>query len=181
MNVSIADIFSGTPVWVFLLLGYLVWRGLLALRPRVVALIRVWIVPGVFIVSGLLGLFDRPLSFLEILGSWCTGAVLGGALGLLSRPMIQLDREQKLVWLPGSVLPLLRVLVIFGAHYLLNVQAALHPNMRSVYMAWDVLVSGASAGYFVAWMLRFVQSCSGAANTALGAWRASPEIGLRRP
>jgi hypothetical protein len=91
---------------------------------------------------------------------WCAGAVIGCALGLLSHPALRFDRDQKLVWLPGSIQPLLRVFVIFGAHYALNVLAALQPNMRDSYLGWDTVVSGASTGYFVGWLVRFSQSCN---------------------
>lgn len=167
MNPSVADILRGTPIWVFLLLGYLVWRSLLALRARVIPLYQVWIIPGVFIVSGILGLFNRNLGFSEALVHWSVGAIIGGALGLLSRPGIRFDRDQKLVWLPGSVQPLLRLLLIFGAHYALTVQAVLNPAMRDSDMRWDLLVSGASAAYFIGWMVRFGQDCNRAGRATM--------------
>jgi hypothetical protein len=71
---------------------------------------------------------------------------------------MQADRGRRRVLLPGSLLPLLRILVIFGAHYVLRVAAAIHPDMSATYLTWDIYVSGASAGYFVGWSVRFMRS-----------------------
>jgi hypothetical protein len=77
------------------------------------------------------------------------------------------DRPRQLVRLRGSVLPLVRILVIFGAHYALQVAAALHPDNRATFMAWDIYVSGASAGYFFGWSIRFLR-----------AYRTAPQVDL---
>jgi hypothetical protein len=60
--------------------------------------------------------------------------------------------------LPGSVLPLARVLFLFSAHYLLRVAAALHADTDETYLRWDLLVSGLGTGYFLGWSMRFLQS-----------------------
>ena len=175
MNTSISDVISGTPSWVFVLLAYLIWQGTNGLRPRVRPLLRVWITPGVFIIWGLVGLFERPDDFSTVFAHWLLGAVIGGVLGIAVRTPVRIDRDHKLVWRPGSILPLLRVLLIFGAHYLLNAAAALQPAMQDRYMSWDVYVSGVSAGYFIGWAIGFVQSCKHALNTDLSSWQASPK------
>jgi hypothetical protein len=167
MNASISDVISGTPTWVFLLLAYLIWQGSNGLRSRVRPLVKVWITPAIFILWGLIGLVERSGNFSSVVAHWLIGAVLGGALGVAVRVPLRLDRGHRLVWLPGSVLPLTRVLLIFGAHYLLNVAAALQPSMHDTYMNWNVYVSGASAGYFIGWAIGFVQSCKQAPHTDL--------------
>jgi hypothetical protein len=140
------------------LLAYLVWMGATRLKPGVRALSRIWITPAIFIVWGLVGLFQRPGEFSEVLTRWVVGLVLGGALGIAFRIRMQADRPRRLVLLPGSVLPLLRILIIFGAHYVLRVAAAVHPDMSATYLNWDIYVSGASAGYFAGWVVRFMMS-----------------------
>jgi hypothetical protein len=47
------DIVTNTPVWVFVLLGYLVWQGIVSLKPRTMPIWRVMVVPAVFILMGL--------------------------------------------------------------------------------------------------------------------------------
>ena len=158
MNVSIAQILSGTPIWVFILLAYLIWVGAKRLRPGVRELSKIGITPAIFIVWGLIGLFQRPGDFSTVLAHWAVGALLGTALGLAVGIPMQVDRPRRLVLLPGSFLPLLRVLVIFGAHYVLRVAAAIHADMSATYWTWDIYVSGASAGYFAGWSVRFVRS-----------------------
>lgn len=158
MHLPIATILSNTPTWVFVLLAYLLWIGVKRLRPGVRELTKIGITPAIFIVWGLIGLFQRPGDFSTVFGHWAIGAVVGCALGLAVPIPMQADRVHRLVLLPGSVLPLLRILIIFGAHYVLRVAAALHPDSSLPYVTWDIYVSGASAGYFFGWSMRFIRS-----------------------
>jgi hypothetical protein len=157
-NVSIGQVLAGTPTWVFVLLAYLFWMGATRLKQGVRNLARIWITPGIFIVWGLIGLFQRPGSFSEVLMRWAVGLVLGGALGAAFAIPMKVDRPRRRVLLSGSVLPLLRVLIIFGAHYALRAAAAIHPDASGTYLNWDIYVSGASAGYFLGWSIRFLMS-----------------------
>jgi hypothetical protein len=158
MNPTLPQILSGTPIWVFALLAYLIWMGAQRLKPGVRSLARIWITPAIFIIWGLQGLFQRPGDFSEVLLRWAVGAVLGAALGLAFGVPMKADRTRRLVLLPGSVLPLARILLIFGAHYVLRVAAAIHPEMSATYLNWDVYVSGAGTGYFMGWTVRFMMS-----------------------
>jgi hypothetical protein len=106
----------------------------------------------------LFGLFQRPGEFSEVLIRWGVGLVLGAVLGLAFAIPMQADHARRRVLLRGSVLPLLRILIIFGSHYVLRVAAAIHPDMSTTYLNWDIYVSGASAGYFMGWSVRFIMS-----------------------
>ena len=174
MTPSIGQILSGTPIWVFVLLAYLLWVGAARLKPGVRDLAKIWITPGIFIVWGLIGLFQRPGNFSEVLIRWAVGFGLGAALGLAFAIPMQADHERRRVLLPGSMLPLLRILLIFGSHYVLRVAAAVHPDMSATYLNWDIYVSGAGAGYFLGWSIRFMMSYSKAPQVDL-ATRTTPQ------
>jgi hypothetical protein len=158
MTPPLSQILGGTPIWVFALLAYLLYVGVTRLKPGVRDLAKIWITPGIFIVWGLIGLFQRPGNFSEVLIRWGGGLIVGLALGLAFAIPMQADRERRRVLLPGSILPLLRILIIFGSHYVLRVAAAIHPDMSGTYLNWDIYVSGASAGYFMGWSARFMTS-----------------------
>jgi hypothetical protein len=102
--------------------------GASRLKPGVRDLAKIWITPG------------------------------SAALGLAFAIPMQADHGRRRVLLPGSALPLLRILIIFGSHYVLRVAAAIHPEMGATYLSWDIHVSGASAGYFMGWSIRFMMS-----------------------
>jgi hypothetical protein len=159
MNVTVSAVLAHTPPWVFVLFSYLVVIGFTRLRPTVRQLGRIWITPMIFVAWGVAGLFKRHMELGFVLPHWLMGAVIGGAIGLLGRRMtLMVDRPRQLVLLRGSIMPLVRIVLIFGAHYLLQVGAALQPENRAVFLIWDIYVSGASAGYFVGWSVRFLQS-----------------------
>jgi len=171
MHISLTRIFSGTPIWVFILLAFLLWTGAKRLRPGVRQLAKIGITPSIFIVWGVIGLFQRPGDFSTVLAHWAVGAVLGVALGLAFAIPMQADRARRLVLLPGSVLPLLRIVIIFGAHYVLRAAAAIHPEQSATYLTWDIYVSGAGAGYFFGWSVRFIRSYRNAPQADLADWR----------
>lgn len=174
MDIPVLKILAGTPTWVLILCVFLVVRGLKSMRPSVRKIDKVWITPGLFILWGLIGLFERSGNFSGVLLHWLIGAAIGGVVGLAGKMTLQVDDTRRLVLLSGSVMPFIRVAVIFGAHYVLNVAAVLHPDSRSLYMGWDTCVSGASAGYFAGWAWRFFQSCRQAPRADLSAQLRNP-------
>ena len=168
VNISVSDVVARTPPWVFVLFAYLLWIGIMRLRPSVRDVGKTWITPGIFIVWGVARLFHRPGDFSYVATHWGIAAVIGGVLGSLGgMKKMLVDRPRQLVRLRGSVMPLIRIILIFGAHYLLNVAAAVHPENQSTFLAWDIYVSGASAGYFFGWSLRFLR-----------AYRTAPQVDL---
>jgi hypothetical protein len=149
-------ILRGTPWWAFLLAAVLVWLGLRALRPRVTTVVRVLMTPAVFITWGLasLSMGGRPSSAVALV--WLVTAMAGVAVAMLTvRVRLVVDRVHRLVLVPASMVPLVRNVVVFSAKYALAVAAIIHPEARGQTMVWDVAVSGASAGYFFGWVVRF--------------------------
>ncbi|MGO8916739.1 MAG: DUF6622 family protein [Stellaceae bacterium] len=153
-------IVTNTPWWVFLLFALLVWLGVQALRPRTVALRRVFITPAVFIAWGAVGLALAARTAPAIVPAWGLAAAAGCALALVSVRLegLSADRSRATVHLPGSRLPLIRNMLIFAAKYGLAVAMARRPELRDQLLPWDMAVSGASFGYFLGWTARFVLS-----------------------
>ncbi len=149
-------ILSKTPLWVFALFALLIWLGVCQLSVRWVSIHRVWLTPIVFIVWGLSGLVLRNTGSMAALLPWLAAAIVGTLIGLSRRNTLEIDRARSRVMRPGSALPLLRNVVVFSAHYVLNVAAAFHPGQHSIMQA-DMAVSGLFAGYFVGWLSRFSQ------------------------
>ena len=152
----VIDILRGTPLWVFALFALLVWLGLRQLRTRSVPVSQIWRVPVIFVVWGLLGLLLRNEGAQTSLAPWLAAAIPALLAGLARRNTLPIDRLSGLVTRPGSVLPLLRNLTIFGAHYALNVAAAFYPGRHGI-LQLDMAISGMFAGYFLGWLVRFVQ------------------------
>lgn len=168
MSIPVMKILAGTPPWVFALFAYLAYRGARRLRTGVAPVAKVFVMPALFVAWGLIGLFGHDPG--QTLLSWLAGAAAGGVLGVALPVPLEVDARRKLVLQAGSAIPLARILAIFGAHYALNVAAAMHPAARAAYLAWDVVVSGVSAGYFSGWALRFRRAYRAAPRVDLGEW-----------
>ena len=153
MSDLVRGILSGTPLWVWVLFAYLMWLGSRSLKPSQVPVRKVAVLPVVFIVWGLSGLTRHPFPAEAIAAFWLGGLAGGLLLGLASGPrLLAVDRDGGgIIHFPASPLPLIRNLLIFGAHYVLNVLLALRPADAASLMQADIAVSGASAGYFVGW------------------------------
>ncbi len=152
----ILEILLGTPAWVYLLFALLLWLGVSQMRTRAVTLRRIWRTPLVFIIWGLFGLVMRNTGTLASLLPWLIAAAVGVLAGSARRNTLVIDHARGLVIRPGSILPLLRNLGVFVAHYALNVAAAFDPGQHGIMQA-DMAVSGLFAGWFVGWLLRFFQ------------------------
>ncbi len=123
----ILQILSHTPAWVWLLLAFLLYRAFAATRPRDVSPRRALIVPIVFFVWGvasLLGATDgMALKLTVFLAALLAGLALGGVLASLS-PTPRL-RSSGLIAMPGSLAPLVLIVLAFATKYAGNVALAL--------------------------------------------------------
>jgi hypothetical protein len=149
---SPAAILHGTPVWVWVLLAVLLSRGFKALRSRTAPLHKLAIVPLIFAGWGIAHLITDPLVGWAAAIAWMTGALVGvmGGVLIASRSRFIVDPVANTVMLPGSVLPLLLIIVTFAVKFWLGVEFATVTDVSSLEMAVliDAVVSGAVAGIF---------------------------------
>lgn len=145
-------ILANTPIWVFVLLAYLVWQGLQALRARTQAVWRMMIVPLVFFLMGLSRLVLAHDNAIAPLLAWLVALALFATLGLFNAPrLLAVDRQAGTVTRPGSVGPLLRNLTVFSLQYGVAVATAMKLEPHAAVAIIGHAVSGASAGYFSGW------------------------------
>ncbi len=145
-------ILANTPIWVFVLLAYLVWQGLQALRPRTQAVWRMLIVPLVFFLMGLSRLVLAHDNAIAPLLAWLVALLLFGALGLFNGPLLlAVDRQKGVVTRPGTIGPLLRNITVFTLQYGVAVATAMKLEPHAAVAVVGHAVSGASTGYFSGW------------------------------
>jgi hypothetical protein len=154
---TVIAILINTPPWVFALLALLIWQGCVALRPTSQPLFRMLIVPTVFLLMGLsrLALGGKSIGLLLV---WAASAAVFAALALYTGPRsVTVDGETGRILRPGSVVPLIRNLTVFGLQYAVAVVTAMKLDVY-----WDVTaagqaVSGACAGYFLGWIIALLR------------------------
>jgi hypothetical protein len=152
----VIGIISHTPLWAWAVLVYLIWQGLQATKPRSTSIWRLMIVPAVFIVMGLSRIALRPGDGTWPLLAWLAGAIVFLPLGLLRQPkLLAVDRQNMRVTRAGSKAPLIRNIVVFLLQYAVAVTAALDPHSNAALIGRAV--SGASAGYFIGWIISLLR------------------------
>lgn len=152
----ILTVLSHTPVTVWALLAFLVWQGVLSLRPREQSILRMLIVPAIFAANGLFLIVREPAVDLRPVLAWAAGAVLLVPIGLVTGPVLfGVDRDRQLVTRAGSAVPLARNLILFALQYGLAMATALRPEYRPLLALIGHAVSGASIGYFAGWAVTF--------------------------
>ena len=145
-------ILANTPIWVFVLLAYLVWQGLQALRTRTQAVWRMLIVPLVFFLMGLSRLVLAHDNAIAPLLAWLVALLLFGALGLFNGPRLTaVNRQKGVVTRPGSIGPLLRNITVFTLQYGVAVATAMKLEPHAAVAVIGHAVSGASTGCFSGW------------------------------
>jgi hypothetical protein len=148
----IYQILSHTPIWVWVLLAFLIYRGVNAMQPREVAPIRALIVPVVFLVWGLSGLLSSHGLGLDlalfIVGA-AAGYAAGGVLAMLT-PAPGLAPDTGMLAMPGSPIPLAMIVAAFVVKYVGSVVQAMasDPATQGEVAAVLALIGGVFAGMF---------------------------------
>jgi hypothetical protein len=180
----IYQVVSHTPLWVWILLAFLIWRGLNAMQPRQIAPSRALIIPVVFLVwglSGLLGSHNVPLDLGLFVVAAALGYVGGGALArLTATPGLATDTG--MLAMPGSAIPLAMIVIDFVLKYSGTVAVAMasDPATQSEAAAAVAVIGGLFAGLFWGRTLGlFRRALRGAGRS--DDWAALTHLALARP
>jgi len=180
----IAAVIANTPIWVWVLLAFLLSRGVVALRERQIQPGRALVVPIVFLVWGLAGLVQsHGLGFdLALFVVGLAAGLLGGrALAVLTTPP-RLSLETGTMSLPGSSIPLVLIIVSFAVKYVAAVALAVNAGSpaHALIASASALVGGVFAGLFWGRTLTQFRRALDAAGLDAG-WADAARLAFLRP
>ena len=147
-----------TPIWVYILFVFLMYKGCRLSKDHWMDLNKIWIFPGVFFVLSIesmathFGMTKISVIFLGF------GLLCGVMLGLLNALRVKhlYEVEVKRIFVPGSVLPMIQILMIFTAKYYFGYMENMYPAMvHDQTFMFEVLgISGLCTGLFIGPMLK---------------------------
>lgn len=152
------QIFSHTPLYVWAILGFLVYRGVLASKTRQMPIQRICIIPIVMLLLSLQGIhnsfgLDGAAPLL-----WAVGMLLGGSLSwkLSNTAGLAVDAASGVIEQRGSWIPLVLMVALFCTKYAVAVTQAMHPALQHSlpFMASVATVYGIFSGIFTGGLLR---------------------------
>ncbi|MEI2384705.1 DUF6622 family protein [Breoghania sp. JC706] len=147
----VLDIIQGTPVWVWLLLAFLIYRGLRCTHARRSGLYAPLILPLVMLVVSLSGgrVATGEPADLAWMAAFAAGILAGAAAA--SRMAIEVEPGPPAsLLLPGSWASLILILAIFSLNYALGVMHAMAPDLAASPLVATVaaLLRGGFGGVF---------------------------------
>jgi hypothetical protein len=131
-TLSVPTILSETPPWVWVLLVYLLWRGVRALRPREVGIGRMLILPLIFLGWGLYAIFSDQPDWPVALTAFVVTLGLGIGAGWLENlrlPPARYVAGSRRIRRPGTATTLVLIVASFLSKYALSVALAIHPGL----------------------------------------------------
>ncbi|HEY0062427.1 MAG TPA: DUF6622 family protein [Telluria sp.] len=123
------QILTKTPVYVWVILAFLVYRGVVALRDREIAISKLFIIPVIMLVLALQDIVAKfgvnPLA----LAAWTAAALCTTALVLkFGGTRIAAGATPGSVLVRGSWLPFALMMAIFFTKYVTAVSLSIHPH-----------------------------------------------------
>lgn len=169
------QILTKTPVWVWALLAFLIYRGLVASVDREVGLRKVFIIPVVMLALSIQGIASAFGADIAAAPVWlaCTFAATLLAWRLTDTDGIRAYPERGSVALRGSWSTMVLVLGIFLTKYAVNVALSMHPELKQqfAFVATVCALYGLFNGIFIGQLLRIVSVFRGE-TTLRGATQA---------
>ena len=153
------QILSHTPLYVWAILAFLVWRGVAELREREIAMPRMFVLPLVMLILSLHDIarkfgFDAT-AFIAWTTAFAAATLLAWRFG---RMRVAPGSAPGRVRVAGSVIPLVLMLSIFTLKYLTSVLLAVRPDLagQPTVAAAVCAMFGVFNGYFLGRLLRDV-------------------------
>lgn len=131
---------SKTPFYVWLILGYLIFIGIIALKTRKTPLYNLGIMPIILFATKY-----KYLANMHFVGSLILG-IIGGVTINYHTPITVLKKEKALI-VPGSYFTLVFLLIIFAIRYFFGFLDSTAPEIATQYFYLNMILNGAILGY----------------------------------
>lgn len=155
------EIITRTPPYVWVLLAFLVLRGISVSKEGEVNIPKSLIVPGIFIVWGLYVIFTEFAHLYAAILVYALFVCVGTVFGyLLYRSQHRFFVRDGALFRARNYLPLYLILVNFLVKYALNIYLYMHPEAAGE-LAFNVLyttISGTTVGLFFGGVLNSYQA-----------------------
>ena len=144
-----------TPWWVYVLFIYLIFIGIKASKPRKNSLIKLAIVPLVFLILSIDSLMNETSLHSPNLLAYIIAMLIGILIGFLIAKHIGghaiKDKKGYLINLPGSWLVLILIIIIFTAKYYFGIRLGYHPELINNLKFTIIMLSiyGLTSGIFI--------------------------------
>ena len=154
---TIVIFLTDTPWYVYLILAYLIFVGVKAVKGGTVSIKKLFILPAVFVWMSINELVDSSIhvSFLHIV-IWLIGAAIGAyLLGWVpySHLEIAADKDKKLLNVSGSWFTLILIMMTFVIKYAIAVILSMNHSLSLGSIYGLLLVSGIFTGAFIGRLL----------------------------
>jgi hypothetical protein len=172
----ISEIVSHTPVWVWAMLVFFIYRGVAASRDRDVPVWSLFILPVVLLGLSIQGMVSHYGVHPALFSGWLIAAVCGALIGARTLNERAVALGIRGVVMRGSWLPLILVLAVFLTKYCTEVLIALRPDLMlqgGAVLAVCVLY-GLLTGFFLGRLGRALMLFRALAQTTP---RAAPQPG----
>ncbi|MCX9022508.1 hypothetical protein NLN94_20670 [Citrobacter portucalensis] len=149
-----------TPVWVYLLFAFLLYRGIKARTPATVTLEKLALIPAIFLFWDIYDLIIYRDPTLITYIQWTIGIISGAIIGyiLINPDRLSRSSAPRSIHRPADYSALPFMLLAFGVKYVLGVLNATAPDVlrQPAMSALAIITGGMFAGVFVGKFTRYV-------------------------
>ncbi|MCC2647193.1 MAG: hypothetical protein K0R02_1258 [Rickettsiaceae bacterium] len=158
---SLAIILSGTPLWVWGILAYLLFVGIKSIKEHVVSLPKLFIIPLV-----LIGMKYKLFlhSGILIISTYILSLLLGVIIGFFLNKNLsfKIVKDISAIILPGSYYTIMILLSFFSVKYIFGYLSVVAPDLATKYFIIENFLSGIFTGYFLgrafAFLYKFIRA-----------------------
>ncbi|QVL57551.1 MAG: hypothetical protein KFB93_00290 [Simkaniaceae bacterium] len=157
------DIISHAPIYIWVILALLLWKGWRASRTNTVSWKDLIIIPVVMLIWTTYSITKNygPLFILP----WVASVSMGVGLGLfmIRKSSLRFDKKRKLIEFSGSWIPMVLLLSIFSLRFFLGATYGVHPELKGslkllIVENFATVISAIFLGRLMGTLKRFKQS-----------------------
>lgn len=157
---TILGIIRGTPLWVWAVFAFLIYRGINAMRTRIAPLWSIFLLPAVFTGFAIQSLVKSHCTACHSLSMWLAAVAAGIIIAWVWNEslLIRADKRKHLIQLPGTLSTLIFALSIFAIKYFFGYMAVTHADICAIpiFIYIKLILYGGISGLTIGKMLQYL-------------------------